>query len=91
MSGANLANAWIYGGGDWLMVDLSYANLTNAMMWDLDLRYANLTGADLTGANLAYLNPSYGPADITGVIWDGAICPDGILASSVGNTCVNNL
>jgi uncharacterized protein YjbI with pentapeptide repeats len=91
MSGANLANAWIYGGGDWLMVNLSYANLTNAMMWDLDLRYANLTGADLTGANLAYLNPSYGPADITGVIWDGAICPDGILASSVGNTCVNNL
>ena len=42
-------------------------------MYDVDLRYADLTGADLTGARLAYLNPSYGPADITGVTWTNAI------------------
>jgi uncharacterized protein YjbI with pentapeptide repeats len=91
MSGVNLTNAWIYGGGDWLMVDLSYADLTNAMMYDLDLRYANLTGADLTGADLAYLNTSYGPADLTGVTWSNTTCPDGTNSDNNGNTCMNNL
>ena len=91
LSGANLSGAVIYGGSDWLMVNLSGADLTNAWMYDVDLRYADLTGADLTGARLAYLNPSYGPADITGVTWTNAICPDGTHASTVGNTCANNL
>ncbi|NDF22728.1 MAG: pentapeptide repeat-containing protein, partial [Euryarchaeota archaeon] len=86
LSGANLTNAIMYGGSDWLMVNLSGADLTNAWMYDVDLRYA-----DLTGARLAYLNPSYGPADITGVTWTNAICPDGTNASTVGNTCANNL
>ena len=91
LSGANLSGAVAYGGSDWLMVNLSGADLTNAWMYDVDLRYADLTGADLTGARLAYLNPSYGPADITGVTWTNAICPDGIHASTVGDTCANNL
>ena len=91
LSGANLSGAVMYGGSDWLMVNLSGADLTNAWMYDLDLRYADLTGADLTGARLAHLNPSYGPADITGVTWTNAICPDGTHASTVGNTCANNL
>jgi len=91
LSGANLSGAVAYGGSDWLMVNLSGADLTNAWMYDVDLRYADLTGADLTGARLAYLNPSYGPADITGVTWTNAICPDGTHASTVGNTCANNL
>ena len=91
LSGANLSGAVMYGGSDWLMVNLSGADLTNAWMYDLDLRYADLSGADLTGARLAYLNPSYGPADITGVTWTNAICPDGTHASTVGNTCANNL
>ena len=91
LSGANLAGASMYGGSDWLMVNLSGADLTNTWMYDVDLRYADLTGADLTGARLAYLNPSYGPADITGVTWTNAICPDGTHASTVGNTCANNL
>jgi len=91
LSGANLTGASMYGGSDWLMVNLSGADLTNAWMYDVDLRYADLTGADLTGARLAYLNPSYGPADITGITWTNAICPDGTHASTVGNTCANNL
>ena len=91
LSGANLSGAVMYGGSDWLMVNLSGADLTNAWMYDVDLRYADLSGADLTGARLAYLNPSYGPADITGVTWTNAICPDGTHASTVGNTCANNL
>ncbi|MDG1533678.1 MAG: pentapeptide repeat-containing protein, partial [Candidatus Thalassarchaeaceae archaeon] len=91
LSSANLSGAVMYGGSDWLMVNLSGADLTNALMYDVDLRYADLTGADLTGARLAYLNPSYGPADITGVTWTNAICPDGTHASTVGNTCANNL
>ena len=91
LSGANLNGAVMYGGSDWLMVNLSGADLTNTWMYDVDLRYADLTGADLTGARLAYLNPSYGPADITGVTWNNAICPDGTHASTVGNTCANNL
>ena len=91
LSGANLNGASMWGGSDWLMVNLSGADLTNAWMYDVDLRYADLTGADLTGARLAYLNPSYGPADITGVTWNNAICPDGTHASTVGNTCANNL
>ena len=91
LSGANLSGAVMYGGSDWLMVNLSGADLTNTWMYDVDLRYADLTGADLTGARLAYLNPSYGPADITGVTWNNAICPDGTHASTVGNTCANNL
>ena len=91
LSGANLSGAVAYGGSDWLMVNLSGADLTNTWMYDVDLRYADLTGADLTGARLAYLNPSYGPADITGVTWTNAICPDGTHASTVGNTCANNL
>tara|TARA_Y100000022_G_scaffold45359_1_gene38000 strand:+ start:662 stop:1789 length:1128 start_codon:yes stop_codon:yes gene_type:complete len=91
LSGANLSGAVMYGGSDWLMVNLSGADLTNAWMYDVDLRYADLTGANLTGARLAYLNPSYGPADITGVTWTNAICPDGTHASTVGDTCANNL
>ena len=91
LSGANLSGAVMYGGSDWLMVNLSGADLTNTWMYDVDLRYADLSGADLTGARLAYLNPSYGPADITGVTWNNAICPDGTHASTVGNTCANNL
>ena len=91
LSGANLSGSFNYGGSDWLMVNLSGADLTNAWMYDVDLRYADLTGANLTGARLAYLNPSYGPADITGVTWTNAICPDGVPAFSVGNTCANNL
>ena len=91
LSGANLSGSFNYGGSDWLMVNLSGADLTNAWMYDVDLRYADLTGADLTGARLAYMNPSYGPADITGVTWTNAICPDGTHASTVGNTCANNL
>ena len=91
LSGANLSGAVMYGGSDWLMVNLSGADLTNAWMYDVDLRYADLSGADLTGARLAYLNPSYGPADITGVTWTNAICPDGTHASTVGSTCANNL
>ena len=91
LSGANLSGAVAYGGSDWLMVNLSGADLTNAWMYDMDLRYADLTGADLTGARLAYLNPSYGPADITGVIWDWATCPDGTAAYYHGQTCENNL
>ena len=91
LSGANLSGAVMYGGSDWLMVNLSGADLTNAWMYDVDLRYADLTGANLTGAKLAYLNPSYGPADITGVTWTNAICPDGTHASTVGDTCANNL
>ena len=91
LSGANLSGAFMYGGSNWMGVNLSGADLTNAWMYDVDLRYADLTGADLTGARLAYLNPSYGPADITGVTWNNAICPDGTHASTVGNTCANNL
>jgi uncharacterized protein YjbI with pentapeptide repeats len=72
-------------------VNLSGADLTNAWMYDVDLRGADLTGADLTGAKLAYLNPSYGAADISSVTWTNAICPDGVPAFSVGNTCANNL
>ena len=91
LSGANLSGAVMYGGSNWMGVNLSGADLTNAWMYDVDLRGADLTGADLTGARLAYLNPSYGPADITGVTWTNAICPDGTHASTVGNTCANNL
>ena len=91
LSGANLSGSFNYGGSDWLMVNLSGADLTNAMMYDVDLRYADLTGADLTGAKLSYLNPSYGAADITGITWDWAICPDGTAAYNHGQTCVNNL
>lgn len=91
LSGANLSGAVMYGGSNWMGVNLSYANLTNAWMYDVDLRGADLTGADLTGARLSYLNPSYGAADITGVTWDWAICPDGTAAYYHGQTCVNNL
>ena len=91
LSGANLSGASAYGGSNWIGVNLSGADLTNTMMYDVDLRSADLTGADLTGARLAYLNPSYGPADITGVIWDWAICPDGTAAYYHGQTCENNL
>ncbi|HJM20162.1 MAG TPA: pentapeptide repeat-containing protein [Candidatus Thalassarchaeaceae archaeon] len=91
LSGANLSGAVMYGGSNWIGVNLSGADLTNAWMYDVDLRGADLTGADLTGARLAYLNPSYGPADISGVTWTNAICPDGTHASTVGNTCANNL
>jgi uncharacterized protein YjbI with pentapeptide repeats len=91
LSSANLSGAYAYGGSNWYGVNLSGADLTNAWMYDLDLRNADLTGADLTGARLAYLNPSYGAADISGVTWTNAICPDGTHASTIGNTCANNL
>ena len=91
LSGANLSGAFMYGGSNWMGVNLSGADLTNAWMYDMDLRGSDLTGADLTGARLAYLNPSYGAADISGVTWTNAICPDGTHASTVGNTCANNL
>ena len=91
LSGADLSGAAIYGGSDWIGANLTNANLSNAWLYDIDLRSADLTGADLTGARLTYLNPSYGAADLTGVIWTNAICPDGIAASLVGDTCLNNL
>ena len=90
LSGANLSGAFMYGGSNWMGVNLSGADLTNAWLYDVDLRGSDLTGADLTGARLAYLNPSYGAADISGVTWNNAICPDGTHASTVGNTCANN-
>ena len=85
LTGDNLSNAPM-AGFDLTNAVLIDANLTNACLNDADL-----TGADLTGARLAYLNPSYGPADISGVTWTNAICPDGTHASTVGNTCANNL
>ena len=91
LSGANLSGAFMYGGSNWTGVNLSGADLTNAWLYDVDLRGSDLTGADLTGARLAYLNPSYGAADISGVTWNNAICPDGTHASTVGNICANNL
>jgi uncharacterized protein YjbI with pentapeptide repeats len=91
LSSANLSGAYANGGSNWYGVNLSGADLTNAWMYDLDLRNADLTGADLTGARLAYLNPYYGAADISGVTWTNAICPDGTHASTIGNTCANNL
>ena len=91
LSGADLSGASIFGGSDWIGANLTNANLSNAWLYDIDLRYADLTGADLTGARLTYLNPSYGAADVTGVIWTNAICPDGIAASLVGDSCLNNL
>ena len=91
LSGANLSGAVMYGGSNWMGTNLSHADLTNAWLYDVDLRGADLTGADLTGARLTYLNPSYGPADITGVTWDWAICPDGTAAYYHGQTCEDNL
>ena len=91
LSGANLSGAVMYGGSDWMGVNLSYADLTNAWMYDVDLTGADLTGADLTGARLTYLNSAYGPAILDGVTWDWATCPDGTAAYYHGQTCVNNL
>ena len=83
LSNANLYGVLLYG------ADLSYANLSNANLSYAELDYAdliytNLTGADLTGAYLSNAN-------LMGIIWDWAICPDGTAAYYHGQTCENNL
>lgn len=60
--------------------DLSWADLSEAQLAGADLRGAILTRADLSGADLRHANLLH--ADLTlatleGVLWAGAIAPDG--------------
>ncbi len=68
------------------------ANLRNAYLWAADLSDANLSGADLSYANLS--ETSLRGADLTLVIWDHTVCPDGSSSNIFdgdGNTCLNNI
>lgn len=71
------------------------SNLTNADFSNTNIRNADFSGSDLTGANFTGANlegvtwwdPNYG------IYWKypATVCPDGIAADTVGNTCINNL
>lgn len=70
-------------------IDLSHVNLTGA-----DLRDAVLDGADLTGANLTDTDlrgASMKGARLKDVIWHATTCPDGVNSDSAGGTCLGHL
>jgi hypothetical protein len=77
--------------------DLNGADLSGARMTDThmtDLEFTDLDGSDLQGADLtdADLDNGYlASVDLTGVVWDDTICPDGSNSDNRGGTCVNNL
>lgn len=68
---------------------LTDANMARAMLRFADLRAAFMPDANLTRANL------YGAqmegANISGVIWQTTICPDGTVSNANGGTCDGHL
>jgi hypothetical protein len=65
--------------------DFSEANLTGALFSTSRLIRANLRGANLTRA--ALLGSSLALADLTGVIWEDTLCPDGTFTGDNGTCC----
>jgi len=74
--------------------DLSGADLTGAILVNADLTESILDNAILTGANLTGADWRFGRgvnANLTGVIWNDTICPDGTNSNDNGGTCVGHL
>ena len=92
LRGANLREAKLTDakltGADLTKADLSTAKLNRADLTRATLSDADLTRADLTDAWLLFANLQ--AADVTGVIWNGTICPDGFRVESP-NTCCGRL
>ncbi len=88
LSGIDASNASMFN-ADLRRAVAAEANLSGANLRSVDLRGADLTGANLTGADLSgaligadETLDSYTKLD--GVIWGGAICPDGEVAGEDG-------
>ncbi|MCH9685589.1 MAG: pentapeptide repeat-containing protein [Deltaproteobacteria bacterium] len=79
--GANLQEARLPNcraeGADW-----SGADLRRAVLVGCDLEQSVLISADLRGADLRYATMSLTDAYIRGARWDGALCPDGLVADA---------
>ena len=70
------------------------ANVTDVRFKGVNLRSAlfynaNAAGADFTDATL--LDANFSSADLTGVVWDNTICPDGTNRDDKGGTCIGAL
>lgn len=63
---------------------LAKANLSGADVRGSDLTNAKLTDANFRGADLAGAEVHAAGVDLKGVMWTGAICPDGRKAGSKG-------
>lgn len=93
LSDAKLSDAELAGADmmDARMTDshLTGADLTGADLVQVDLDGANLQGANLTNTDLdgAFVTS----VDLTGVVWNDTICPDGSNSNNHGDTCANNL
>lgn len=80
-SGANLSNITFE--GEYVGVNFTNANFSGAVFQGpsegIQIANSNFTGADLTGI------------DVSIVVWDNVICPDGTNSDSHGDTCVGHL
>ena len=69
--------------------NLSGCDLSKADLSHVDFTNRNLTKANLSGTNLA--GAIFDQAQLGGVTWTGAECPDGSSASDHDGTCAQNL
>lgn len=82
LDGVNLDGASIHGGT--IAVSSSRgASLRGAVLENVQLQASDLTGADLTGATFRNVGLRH-------VIWSDVICPNGIVSSELGGTCLDS-
>lgn len=103
-TGAYLAHSFFdnanFNGTDFSGANMHHSTLHQSTFFNADFTSTNLKGAsfsgsDLTGAiftlanldEVSWWNPVYAQY----YNWNPTICPDGISADLVGNTCINNL
>lgn len=104
-SGANLTNAQI-GTGLFTAINTNFsnANLTNAdIQWgfydDVDFTNANFSGAEFiwdSNSDFRFTRVNFTGVDLTGfnisgIVWNDTICPDGTNSNSHSNTCAGHL
>ncbi len=82
LDGANLDGANIQG-GTIAVSSFRGVSLRGAVLVNVQLQASDFTGADLTGATLRNVGLRH-------VIWSDTICPNGILSSAMGGTCLDS-
>lgn len=74
--------------------NLTNANFSNSQFHNSDFTQANLQGTNFLNTQFFRINFSdaknMSTANVTGVIWNNVVCPDGSNSDSDGNTCVGH-
>jgi hypothetical protein len=86
---ATLDSGFSFSGADFRECSFATYEITDKYLLNSDFSGANLAGAIFRRCNL--IGSNFAGADLTGVTWAVAVCPDGTPAADAGNTCCNNL